>query len=167
MTLEEFKVRITEFLTYIEIEKNLSENTYKAYANDLQQFCLFWNTITQEQKIELPFKQTLERFLIMLYHKKITKNSIARKLSSFQSFENFLLSQGITLGLNLIRPRIDKKLPIYLSVDEIFHLLDTIKNEDLPTKRPLRDKAIFELFYATGIRCSELVNIKIKHIDRE
>jgi integrase/recombinase XerC len=167
MTLIEFKEKIAEFLTHIEVERNLSGNTTRAYANDLQQFHLFWSTITKEQKIELPFKQALERFLIMLYHKKMNKSSIARKLSSFQSFEKFLLKQSINLNLNLVRPRLDKKLPIYLSVDEVFHLLDTIKNEELPTKKPLRDKAIFELLYATGIRCSELTQIKIKDIDTE
>lgn len=167
MTLKEFNEKIQEFLTYLEVEKNLSENTTRAYANDLQQLYHFWHTITKEHKLEVPLKQALERFLITLYHKKISKSSIARKLSSFQSFEKYLLKEGITLKLQLIRPRVDKKLPLYLSVDEIFHLLDTVKNEDLPTKKPLRDKAIFELLYATGIRCSELINIRIKDIDHE
>ena len=71
------------------------------------------------------------------------------------------------MALKLKRPRIDKKLPVYFSVDEIFHLLDSIKNEELPTRHPIRDKAIFELLYATGVRCSELVNICIKDIDME
>ena len=165
MTLKEFNEKIPEFLLYIEVERNLSIHTYRAYSNDLNQFCNFWNTITKEQKIEVPFKQALERFLIVLYHKKISKSSIARKLSTFQSFEKFLYKQGINLNITIVRPRLDKKLPVYLSVDEIFYLLDTVKNEDLNTKKPLRDKAILELLYATGIRCSELIAIKIKHID--
>ncbi len=165
MNLEEFKIKISEFLTFIEVEKNLSAHTYRAYENDLNQLYLFWKNILKEQKVEIPFRQALERFLIMLYHKKAHKSSIARKLSSFQSFEKYVLKDGITLALNLKRPRIDKKLPIYLSIDEIFHLLDTIKNEDLPTKKPLRDKAIFELLYATGIRCSELVAITLATVD--
>ena len=103
----------------------------------------------------------------MLHHKKISKSSIARKLSCIQSFEKYIKKDGITLNLTIIRPRIDKKLPIYLSVDEIFHLLDSIKNEELPTQKPLRDKAIFELLYATGIRCSELVTIQLRHIDMQ
>ena len=74
-------------------------------------------------------------------------------------------TQGIKLDLKLTRPRLDKKLPIYLSVDEVFHLLDSVQDHELPSQRPLRDKAIFELMYATGIRCSELVNIKLSDID--
>ncbi len=165
MRLAEFKEKKEEFLTHIEVEKNLSANTCRAYAADLQQFFEFWERITTTENIELPFRQTLERFLVSLYHKKIDKSSIARKLSCFKSFEKFLRSYGIDLSLNLTRPRPDKKLPLYLSVDEIFHVLDTVQNDELPSKRPLRDKAIFELFYATGIRCSELVSIKMRDID--
>ena len=89
------------------------------------------------------------------------------KTSGSQSFQQFLKSVGIKLSLNVKSPRLDKKLPSTLSVDEIFYLLDSIKNEDLPTRFPLRDKAIFELIYATGIRCSELVEIKLSDIDFE
>lgn len=167
MTITEFRHKKAEFLTHIDVEKNLAENTYRAYESDLEQFYQFWEKINTEHTLEIPLRTALERFLIMLYHKKIDKNSIARKLSCFQSFEKYLLKQGITLNLKLTRPRLEKKLPLYLSVDEIFHLLDTVKNEELPTKRPYRDKAIFELLYATGVRCSELVNIKISNIDFE
>ncbi len=165
MTLKDFEEKIAEFITFNEIEKNLSENTLRAYLNDLTQLLYFWQRIIKEQSAEIPFKQIIERLLISLYHKKMSKNSIARKLSTFQSFEKFLLKQHIALNLHLVRPRLEKKLPIYLTVDEIFHLLDAVKETDLPTKKPLRDKAIFELLYATGVRCSELINIKINDID--
>ncbi len=167
MTLKEFKNKIEQFLVYIEVERNLSENTHKAYARDLNQIYHFWNDSTLQEKKELPFSRILERFLVMLYHKKINKSSIARKLSALQSFEKYVLSDGIQLNLKVIRPRIDKKLPVYLSVDEIFYLLDSIKTEDLPTQRPFRDKAIFELLYATGVRCSELISIRIQDIDTD
>lgn len=167
MNVIDFFNKKKEFLIHIEVEKNLSENTYRAYESDLDQFYLFWLTINNKSPHEISLKKALERFLIMLYHKKIDKSTIARKLSCFQSFEKYLLSGGIELRLKLTRPRLDKKLPIYLSIDEIIHLLDTVKNEELPTKSPLRDKAIFELLYATGVRCSELVNIKLHEIDFE
>ena len=165
MQLSEFKEKKEEFLIYIKVEKNLSQNTYRAYEGDLQQFVDFWQRITDTEQIELPLRQTIERFLVSLYHKKIDKSSIARKLSCFKSFEKFLRVSGIILNLKLARPRLDKKLPIYLSVDEIFYLLDQVKHDELPTKRPYRDKAIFELLYATGMRCSELINITMHNID--
>ena len=165
MTLKEFQKKSEEFLTYISVEKNLSNNTKRAYKADLKQFDQFWSNLTKEEKKRLSFRQIIERFLVSLFYKKIDKSSIARKFSCFKSFERFLGTLGIKLSLQLTRPRLDKKLPVYLSVDEIFHLLDKVKNEELTTKRPYRDKAIFELIYATGIRCSELVNIEIKDID--
>lgn len=163
--LTHFKEKKNEFLLYLEVEKNLSANTQRAYASDLEQFILFWESLTSDDKKHLTLRQIIERYLTSLFYKKIDKSSIARKFSCFKSFERFLLSQGIKLNLKLKRPRIDKKLPIYLSVDEMFFLLDSIKDEELLSKNPVRDKAILELLYATGIRCSELVTIEIQHLD--
>lgn len=165
MKYKEFKEKTTEFITYLEVEKNLSKNTLRAYQTDLDQFCNFWLENTNRGKLELPLRQVIERFLVSLYHKRIDKTSIARKISCFTSFARFMQTQGINLILKLTRPRLDKKLPIYLSIDEITHLLDDVKPENLPSKRPYRDKAIFELLYATGIRCSELISIRFEHID--
>ncbi len=165
MTIIEFQKYSDDFLTYIEIEKNLSKNTCRSYNSDFKLFITFWNTVNYTEKKDFNFTQIIERYFIQLFNKKIDKNSVARKISSFTSLKKFLKSIDVNLQLNVQRPRIDKKLPTYLSVDEIFYLLDTIKNEDLPTQRPLRDKAIFEVLYATGIRCSELCNISIGNID--
>jgi len=167
MNYKEFKEKKSEFITYLAVEKNLSKNTLRAYTTDLGQFLDFWLKNTTREKLELPLRQIIERFLVALYHKRIDKASIARKISCLTSFERFMLAQNINLGLKLSRPRLDKKLPIYLSIDEINHLLDAIKPENLPTKRPFRDKAIFELLYATGIRCSELISIQFQNIDFE
>ena len=100
-----------------------------------------------------------------IVNNKIKTSSIARKVSCLKSFEKFCLTQGQKIELKLKRPKVEKKLPIYLSVDEMFHLLDKVKAEDLPTRHPLRDMAILELLYATGIRCAELTHIKLSDID--
>ena len=165
MNLEEFVIKKDEFLIFLEVEKNLTINTLRAYNGDIGQFIRFWKSIEQSDKQQVNLSRAIERFLISLKKKKINKSSIARKLSCFKSFERHLLSDGIRLNLNLKRPKIDKKLPVFLSVDEMFHLLDNVKEEDLLSKFPRRDKAILELLYATGIRCSELISIKIKDID--
>lgn len=165
MQRSEFKEKKQEFITFVTVEKNLSEHTQRAYESDLDQFISFWDTISATDGDEPPLRRAIERFLIHLYHKKITKSSIARKISCFKSFERYMIRQGNNLSLKLIRPRIDKKLPVFLTIDEVAHLLDSVDDSTLPTRRPLRDKAIFELLYATGVRCSELVNIKLAHID--
>ena len=167
MKKEEFEQHTNAFLLYLKVERNLSEHTLRAYYLDLNQFIVFWTALPEYDVKNLGLRQIIERYLVSLFYKKINKSSIARKFSCFTSFERFLKNRGTDLNLNLKRPRIDKKLPIYFSVDEIFHLLDTIKNEALPTSHPIRDKTIFELLYATGVRCSELVNICIKDIDMD
>ena len=89
----------------------------------MRQFIRFWQSLRKEEQNNLPLRQIIERYLVSLFYKKMEKSSIARKFSCFKSFEQFLRMQGIVLNLKLKRPRVDKKLPIYLSVDEIFHLL--------------------------------------------
>lgn len=165
MNLKEFKEKTTDFLTHLEVERNLSEHTLRAYEIDLKQFVEFWAIIIKQEKFNIPIRQAIERFFVSLYHKKIDKSSIARKVSCFNSFEKFVQAQGVDIALHLIRPRIDKKLPVFLSIQEISYLLDSVPEHALATKRPLREKAILELLYATGIRCSELVNIEIKDIN--
>jgi site-specific recombinase XerD len=165
MNIEQFKEKTNDFFIYLEVERNLSDLTIRAYRSDLHQFIHFWQELDEDHTENLSIRQVIERYLINLFYKKIDKTSIARKFSCFKSFERFLHTQGIELNLKLTRPRLDKKLPIYLSVDEVFHLLDTVTNEALPSKYPLRDKTIFELLYATGIRCSELINIRLTDLD--
>lgn len=155
------------FLTQLEVERNLSVHTIRAYAGDLNQFIFFWERLSPSEQKELGIRQIIERYLMVLFYKKMDNSSIARKFSCFRSFEKFLETQGIKLNLKLKRPRIEKKLPVYLTMDEIFHLLDNIPDSELPTRFPARDKAILELLYATGVRCSELIHININdmHMD--
>ena len=121
MKINEFKEKIVEFLTYLEVERNVSPHTLNAYKGDLNQFISFWDTLTPADQHHLSLRQIIERYLINLYYKKIDKSSIARKFSSFTSFAKFLQTCGINIKLDLKRPRLDKKLPVYLSVDEIFN----------------------------------------------
>ncbi|MBI2775017.1 tyrosine-type recombinase/integrase [Candidatus Dependentiae bacterium] len=167
MSPEQFREKIKDFISYLEVERNLSLHTVRAYQTDLERFLTFWKTIEKNSEQDIPLNRAFERYCVALYHEQIEKSSIARKMSCMKSFIAFLKTIGITVHLSITRPRLDKKLPLFLSVDEIFHVLDTIKIDDLPTRKPYRDKAVFELLYATGIRCSELVHIKISDIDIE
>jgi integrase/recombinase XerC len=157
-----------QFLTYISVEKNLSTHTIRAYESDLTQFLEFWLNLSaalnQSSEICLT-AEILDRFFVHLYHQKIAKSSIARKISALKSFERYLKQEDIILNLRLIRPKLEKKLPIFLTIDEIFYLLENIPDASLETQCPQRDKAILEILYATGVRCSELVSIKLNDID--
>ena len=165
MILTEFQIYCNDFLTYITVEKNLAKNTHRSYQSDLSLFKDFWQTINTTEPEPIPFNRAVERYLVHLFHKKLDKNSVARKVSCFTSFQRFLKSINIPMQLTLKRPFADRKLPVYLTVDEVSYLLDELQDKQLPTKRPLRDKAIFEVLYATGIRCSELCSITIGNVD--
>ncbi len=166
MTHIEFTNEINPFLQTIRVERNISTHTSRAYQSDLEHVAVFWKDIMDRESITLSFKTVLERYFISLYHKKISKPSIARKISCLKSFERYLKRvRQIELSLTLARPRIDKKLPTVLTLDEVFFLLDKVTLTHQETQFPYRDKAILEMLYATGIRCSELVNIQLKDIE--
>lgn len=167
LSIKAFKKSAQEFITHLEIEKNLSPHTQRAYKSDLEQFIEFWQRIDENKKDqgEIPITRAIERFLVFMYNEKISKNTIARKISCLKSLQKYLKVNGTELHLTVNRPKTTKKLPIYLSVEEIVHLLDELDHKDLPTKKPLRDIAVLELLYATGVRCSELVNICFNDID--
>lgn len=159
-----------DFLTYLDIERNVSNNTYKSYQYDLNQFFRFWKKTEQDLKKQkrssiLTIHQALEKFFLHLYTQKIQKSSIARKVACFKSFEKYIHSLGIELNLQLTTPRIEKKLPTYLTIDEINYLLDKLPDSKISNHHPLRDRTILETLYATGVRCSELCNIKLTDID--
>lgn len=165
MKRSEFQKHIQEFLTHLKVERNLAANTIRAYKADLALLDDFWKSTSRDEDTDFSLRQLIERYLVTLYYQHSDKSSIARKLSCFQSLTRYLKSVDIAIDLGIKRPRLDKKLPVYLTISEISHLLDGIKNESLPTSYPLRSKAIFELLYATGIRCAELVGIRIIDID--
>lgn len=168
MNKDQLATHVNDFLTFLEVEKNASPHTRRAYASDLNQFLTFWTTITKDEAptaTPLTFETVWRRYVVSIFYKKMSKTSLARKLSSLRSFQQFLTNQGIKLAMAMKSPRLDRKLPVTLTVDEIFYLLDSIKDDQLPTKFPFRDKAIFEMMYATGVRCSELINIKLVDLD--
>lgn len=171
MNLSFFIEKVEQFLIFLEVEKNVSAHTLRAYRSDLRQLVEFWERIEKKEKGIDSSLRTIEvivrRFVHSLYFRKITKTSLARKFSSLRSLINYLKTEGITVPLRVKLPRLSRKLPSILTVDEIFYLLDRVKDDELPTRFPLRDKAIFELLYATGVRCSELVGISLSDIDLE
>ncbi len=166
MNLDTFKQKIAEWYIHLEVEKNVSSHTLRAYIGDTEQFTCFWQQLaTQEPLLTDDFDRVLERYVRALFYKKTSRATLARKVASLRSLRRYFLQHGIPFRVTVKPPRVEKKLPHVLSVDEIFYLLDTLKPEDLPSKLPYRDKAIIELLYATGVRCSELVAIKLDDIN--
>lgn len=157
--------KVAEFISYLEIEKNLSAHTLRAYRSDLEQLLNFWVATNTAKNLELKLKQVLELFLVQLYQQKADKTTINRKISCFKSFEKYLQAYDIKLNINLARPKISKKLPVYLTPQEIQGLLAQGATISQRSATPQRDLAIMELLYATGLRCSELVSIRLAALD--
>jgi integrase/recombinase XerC len=161
MKITEFYDKMTDFLLYLRTNKNLAEHTCRAYASDLNQFYTFWQSSVPETEL----KEALTKFKNHLIKQKASTSTLARKLSCFNSYESYLNDQGIQLNLGLVRPHVPTPIPQALTLQEISFLLDQIPASQLKTTSPHRDKAILELLYATGIRCSELINIRLCEID--
>lgn len=166
MDVRGFAERVEDFFTYLEIEKNVSPNTLRAYRGDLRQLIAFWERIAKkEPQVADDMATIVRRFIHSLYFKKISKSSLARKFSCLRSLSAYLKTEGVNLPISVKSPRLNRPLPSILTVDEIFYLLDSIKDADLPSRFPARDRAVFELLYATGVRCSELVNMRLQDVD--
>ena len=153
---------LTQFLSYLKHEKNASPHTIASYRGDLKQLALFLS----EKKITLTGVDNivLRSFLATLYEKKIKKSSVARKLAAMRSFFQYCIRMK-WLNDNpakiVATPRQDKYLPSFLSEAEVEAFLD-LPQSDRPLD--LRDRAILELLYATGMRVSELVGISLEDV---
>ena len=153
-----------DFVAKLEHEKGFSEHTLRAYHKDLLQFD---NFLKAEKRSSLGSVNhlLLRRFLAVLRSKNYSKTTIARKLASIRSFFKFLIREGelVANPFEMLRtPKQDKKLPHFLSITEVDVLL---KTPDSSTLMGLRDMAIMETLYSTGIRVSELVGLDEGSID--
>ncbi len=165
---------ITSFVESLLSEKGFSESTYRAYAHDLKEFAQF---VVQKEVSEgsrehpqTPFRpERVESLIIRAYlgflHKKNKKTTIARKLSAVRSFYHYLVKHGVMLDNpvdQVLTPKTEKPIPVYLPVDDIFRLLDSIETGTLLGKR---NRAMFETLYSSGIRVSELSGLNVPDVD--
>jgi site-specific recombinase XerD len=161
-----FKEHTKKFIENLSVERNLSAHTLRAYASDLEQVELFWARANLKEKDkQLNFNEVIERYIVALFYKKLSKPSLARKLSSIRSFNKYLDGLGFKVTFDIKSPRIDRKLPATFSEQEIDQILDSITDEQLQSSFPQRDRAIMEVLYATGIRSSELSAMKLEDIN--
>ncbi len=173
---------IDKFLTYLEVEKYASVNTIKSYHGDLRLFKNFLGSQLRRISLntncdalldgEQGWGETIEnidhillrKYLVYLREKGHSKKSISRRLACLRSFFKFLVREGYLKSnpiSGLSAPKQEKKLPLFLIEDEVTKLLET-PEKDLPG---LRDRAILETLYSTGIRVSELVGLNLEDMD--
>jgi tyrosine recombinase XerC len=152
---------LDKFFTYLEVEKNYSGHTILNYRIDLNEFALFLGG-TSIADVGYP---DLRRFLGQLKARQLKPRSLARKLSSLRSFFRFLQREKILTSNPaklLVTPKLDKPLPHFMSEDEAVRIIEAPRSGK---QGSLRDKAIFEVLYSTGIRVSELVGLDVEDVD--
>ena len=159
------KKELEDFLNYIEFEKKYSKKTTENYQRDIEYFLEFLNDKNIKQYKNVKY-ETIREYLMHLHNHKYSKKTIARYISSLRSFFKYLYNEEIINDNPTIlvsNPKLDKKLPNYLYVNDLEKLLDSA-TDDTPIE--IRNSLILELLYSTGIRVSELVNIKMKDISQ-
>ncbi len=169
---------IHQFIHYLSVEKNASPHTCRCYRRDLEGFEDFlkssgmYLTPTGGVEIEKVDRIAIRKYLSFL-HRKNKKSSIARKISTLRSFFKYLVREQMVPSnpaKSVSTPKIEKTLPITLTVDEAFRLMESPKSiseksSEGAKEKGLRDRAILELLYSSGLRVSELVGLNSNQLD--
>jgi integrase/recombinase XerD len=154
---------ISLFLTHVKVEKGLSANTVVAYQRDLAKF----NVFAQKRKLTLEGvnRDDLVDFLAGMYREKLESRTVARHLVTLRNFFRFSQIQELITtdpSLNLESPKIRRNLPGYLRLEEVERLL---VQPDTKTALGLRDRAMLEVLYSSGLRVSELIGLRVTDLD--
>lgn len=157
---------LPDFLNYLSVERGLALNTIESYGRDLNQFLTY---LKEKKKIEISetTQATVVGYLLHLQAKGRATATISRSLAAIKCYYNFLEKEMIIPGnltVNLEAPKQERKLPRVLSVEDVTKLLE---EPDLKTPSGMRDRAMLETLYATGLRVSELINLRISDINME
>ncbi len=153
-----------QYVNYLEAERNASPYTIRNYTTDLLDFFSFLRSQKIGSLHEVD-KQVVRDYLSYLLEQGFVKVSIARKLSAIRSFYRYLMREEIVTTspvADTSSPKLDKRLPDFLSQKEVLELLNA---PDLSTPQGQRDQALLELLYASGLRVSELVNLDIDKVN--
>ena len=156
-----------KFITYLSSEKRFSEHTIKSYTTDLKQFTSFLSSEFQiiDEINEISF-QIIRTWIASLLEKGTNPRSVNRKISTLKTYFKFLIREGELVEnpmMKVVAPKSKKRLPVFIEEDQIASLLNEVQFEEGFVGQ--RNKLIIELFYVTGIRLSELINIKISDVD--
>jgi integrase/recombinase XerD len=159
----EISATITSFITHVRVEKGLSANTVSAYRRDLVKFEAFAKK--RQLTLEAVSRDDLVDFLAGLYREKLDSRTVARQLVTLRNFFRYAQVQDLITtdpSANLESPKLRRSLPGYLRLEEVERLL---AQPDANTTLGLRDRAMLEVLYSTGLRVSELVGLRVGDLD--
>ncbi len=158
---------IQSFLDYLKFEKRYSAHTIISYQTDITAFFIYLNENFGKLQLSEITHSFIRSWLADLKEKKLTSKSINRKISTLRSFFKYHLKRGTITAVptaNLISPKISKRLPVFIKESETKQLLETL-NSSTEDWKTLNARMLITLFYATGMRVSELINLKEKQLD--
>ncbi|MDF2435626.1 MAG: integrase [Bacteroidota bacterium] len=154
------------FLKYLQFEKRLSSHTVLAYSTDLNYLYDYLSSAYQVKALDEVNHLLIRSWIVQMMEEKISTRTINRKISTLKTFYKYLLRQGIVTEnpmLKIQSPKTSKRLPVFVEKEKMDLLLDNI--EFGSDEEGLRNQLIIEMFYATGMRLSELINLKQLNID--
>ncbi|NOZ07667.1 MAG: tyrosine recombinase [FCB group bacterium] len=158
---------IREFLDYLRYERKYSPHTIRSYKTDLHEFSQFIQSYEASADLRVIEESVIQYYLSKQTQRGLSARTVARKLATLKSFYKYLCkfdSKLINFARSVKSPKIPKNLPIFLREEDVAKLLEgPFEN----TLKGSRDRLILELFYATGIRISEMAKIRIKDIDSD
>ncbi|MCK5732253.1 MAG: site-specific tyrosine recombinase XerD [Tenericutes bacterium] len=159
------QVSLKEYVYYLKITKNLSKNTIDSYQRDLKEYIRFIENNYDFRRFDQVNKKHIDNFIRSLSRKKISPKSITRKISSIHSFHRYLLEEKIVdadVTLRIKKPVTAKTLPTVLNLEEIERFIEA--SNGLGKTLDLRNKAMVELAYGSGLRVSELLDLQISDL---
>nr|MBS0037916.1 site-specific tyrosine recombinase XerD [Saprospiraceae bacterium] len=163
----DWKSSIRGFYQYLLLEQGLAKNTLSSYTSDLEFFAEFCQNRENQLAVNEVDTAHIEEFLSFLYDKNIQSSSQARYLSSLKAFFRYAMLENIVQKdpVDILQgPKLERKLPEILSVDEVNQLMDSM---DLSQTFATRNRALLETLYACGLRVSELCNLQLSNLHAE
>lgn len=154
---------LEDFFHYLQIERGLSDNTLKSYKRDLTNYSKYIEKVLEKEKWEVVVRNDIIDFLGTLHDDRKSTATISRAISSIRSLHQFLIREQMTThdpSLHIETPKKERKLPDILSSSEIQKLLTVSGHGNLA----VRNKAMFELLYATGLRVTELITLQVSDL---
>lgn len=158
-----YQMELNGFLTYLMIDRGLSLNTKENYERDLKSYLSFIKQQSVEQLNQIEREQ-IQLYLIELYERGLNTKSVARHLSAIRAFHQYLIIEKVCVKnpCDLIEsPKLTRDLPEILSIEEVDALLESFKQD---TPGDLRNRAMVELLYASGLRVTELLNLRLEDL---
>lgn len=154
------------FLEYIQYEKRFSPHTLTAYSSDLNQFVYYLDTVYEIKNVSEITHPIIRSWIVDLMEHKISPRSVNRKITTLKTFYKYLLRQGTVIEnpmLKIQAPKTSKRLPVFVEKEKMDVLLDNVNFGD--DAEAHRNKLIVGLLYATGIRLTELINLKQEDVN--